>query len=786
MNSPGKIQKFNSLKILKDNFDFTTTTNIEKKVKSPKKLQLQKKNSTIRISQIEGNIALMVNEIKSNQKKQNENKRREEDNDIPLEQRQKNYDLLKLDDMAYKTINFILNKTKRSKEEILIISVYLSTLQKFLNIVNKSKNYQNLINNLSSSLKSEKKPKNSIIMRFGDKGKKCYILLQGHVSILIPKETNVKLTLLVFYKHLILLKVIGEEELFKKTLIANKNTQFYFEEIEIENDIKSIENYIKKSTPLKNIILQKFNSYDISEIFEYYIYIKKKFVPYNPVSTVEEYIKNTYLYNNHLHPEDKFTDLKTAIIYQYYEVIQKDKGDIFGEVALQNSDKKRTATIICLDDCIFGCLSREEFNGCLRDIEVKQRRNEVNFVLSFNIFKGMNWTIFENKFFNYFKLETVSQGKTIINQNSHFDFIYLVKKGEFELTSSLTLKEIKDIVKEKVGKTLNIKNKFFPNNKKNYRIALINNKDVIGLDDIIYNDKSFVNVICTSPEAIIYALDRNILYNFTKKMAEVKNNIEIITNLKINALMDRLTEFFLVSENTNVEEYKKIMKIKKEKNPTEIFKELQKKEIPTGTKNRIKSGTTRISKKLNISLGSDFYSNYCETVQSRNNNTDKNFSNYKNSTFSIQKNPHYFSYNVHEINKDIRVINLYNLYSKKKRNENDKYKNTLNKLGDNNETYLKNDNFLKLIIGTKYKNKRIESDNQYKLRKKLIDNKKNIFNNLTNRNQKIKPAFVDLLYYDTNITEDSKSFTINNKKQRPNLKKNYLPKIIKHFNNSKI
>ena len=785
MNSPGEIPKTKSFQFLKKNFDFTTTTNIEKKVFSPKKFKLQKKNSTIRISQIEGNIALMVNEIKSNQKKQNENKRREEDNDIPLEQRQKNYNLLKLDEMAYKTINFILNKTKRSKEEILIISVYLSTIQKFLNIVNKSKNYQNLLNNLSSSLKSEKKPKNSIIMRFGDKGKKCYILLQGHVSILIPKETNVKLTLLVFYKHLLLLKVIGEEELFKKTLIANKNTQFYFEEIDIENDIKLIENYIKKSTPLKNIMLQKFNSYDISEIFEYYVYIKKKFVPYNPVSTVEEYIKNTYLYNNHLHPEDKFTDLKTAIIYQYYEVIQKDKGDIFGEVALQNSDKKRTATIICLDDCIFGCLSREAFNGCLKDIEVKQRRNEVNFVLSFNIFKGMNWTIFENKFFNYFKLETVSQGKIIINQNSHFDFIYLVKKGEFELTSSLTLKEIKDMVKEKVGKTLNIKNKFFPNNKKNYRIALINNKDVIGLDDIIYNNKSFVNVICTSPEAIIYALDKNILYNFTKKMPEVKNNIEIITNLKINALMDRLIEFFLVSENTNYEEYKKIMKIKKEKNPTEIFKELKKKDNSVGTKNRIKSGTTRISKNLNISLGNDFYSNYCDTIQSRN-NTDKNFSNYKNSSYSIQKNPHYFSSNIHEINKDIRVINLYNVYSKKNRNKNDKSKNTLNKLEDNSENVLTNDNFLKLIIGTKYKNKRIESANQYKLRKKLIDNKKNIFTNLTNINKKVKPAFVDLLFYDTNITEENKSNTINNKKQSINLKKTYFPKIIKHLNNYKI
>ena len=779
MNSPKKA-KFSSDKLLPRNFfDFTST---DIKLSPNKKQQLKKKNSTIRISQIEGNIAIMVNEIKLNQKIQNENQKREEDNGIPVDERQKSYELLKLDDMAYKTINFILNKTKRSQEEILIISVYLSSIQKFLNIVNKSKNYQNLLNNLSRSLKSEKKPKNSVIMRFGDKGKKCYILLQGRVSILIPKETNVKLTLLVFYKHLILLKTIGEEELFRKTLIANKNTSFYFEENDIENDINLIEHYIRKSTPLRNIMLQKFNEYDISEIFEYYVYIKNKFVPYKPISTVEEYINNTYLYHNNLHPEDRFTDLKTAIIYQYYEVIKKDKGDIFGEVALQNSDKKRTATIICLDDCVFGCLSREVYNGCLRDIEIKQRRNEVNFVLSFNIFKGMNWTIFENKFFNYFKLETVTQGKIIINQNSHFDFIYLVKNGEFELTSSLTLKEISEIVKNKVGKTLNIKNKFFPNNKKNYRIALINNKDVIGLNDIIYNDKSYVNVICTSPEAKIYALDRNILYNFTRKMIEVKNNIEKITDLKIKALMDRLIEFFLVSENTDVEEYKKIMKIKQEKNPSELFKKFKQKEISVGTKNRIKSGITRISKNLNNYLNNNLYSNYCNTFESRN-KTDKNLTISKNLSNSNQKNYHHYSYNINEINKDIRFVNFYSNFSKNYKNENNK-SNKFNKFEDDNENILKNNNYLKLIIGTKYEKKRIESANQCKLRKKLIDNKKNIFNNLTNQNQKIKPAFVDLLYYDKNITEENKSFTINNKKQK-NLKTSYFPRIKNYIKNYK-
>ena len=94
-----------------------------------------------------------------------------------------------------------------------------------------------------------------------------------------------------------------------------------------------------------------------------------------------------------------FEKEQLVTIYSYIEIIKKNKGDIFGEVALQNEDKKRTATIICYENCIFGSLSKSAYNNCLRDIEVRKRRNYVNFILSFPVFTKMRWNPFESKIF---------------------------------------------------------------------------------------------------------------------------------------------------------------------------------------------------------------------------------------------------------------------------------------------------------------------------------------------------------------------------------------------------
>ena len=66
---------------------------------------------------------------------------------------------------------------------------------------------------------------------------------------------------------------------------------------------------------------------------------------------------------------------------------------------MQHEDSKRTATIIANTDCILGYLSKSAYENCLSEIELKRRKNEVNFIMSFAIFDQMNWVSFENKYF---------------------------------------------------------------------------------------------------------------------------------------------------------------------------------------------------------------------------------------------------------------------------------------------------------------------------------------------------------------------------------------------------
>ena len=45
-------------------------------------------------------------------------------------------------------------------------------------------------------------------------------------------------------------------------------------------------------------------------------------------------LKNTYLYENE--KSENFEKEQLVTIYSYFEIIKKNKGDIFSEVALQN------------------------------------------------------------------------------------------------------------------------------------------------------------------------------------------------------------------------------------------------------------------------------------------------------------------------------------------------------------------------------------------------------------------------------------------------------------------
>jgi CRP-like cAMP-binding protein len=573
----------------------------------------------------------------------------------------------KLLENNHEIIQFILGKKTRTKEELLIIKTFLSTM-KYLSSMISIIDTDKILFSLSIYLKMAKKNKDSVLFRYGNKGKKFYIILSGQVTILLLKETKVQMTFLRFIQHLLLLKMMKEDELIKKTIIANyqnihhldENTfEYFFEKIvkyekekykknkkdeeanekeeESEESEKISEKEVKKKQSKEVLIKKKktlqlnylcsnfnerantknykideddfqfdekkyadkrlsvsihipsrislynkaklpsLNSLNLSnlgmpifykedeakEVLSFYIHLKEVLHNLKKIKiSVNDYIRDTYIFSNYSKniKEDKFNKKEQFTIYKYYEIVQKKKGDTFGELALQHENSKRTATIVTNTDCILGYLTKNDYETCLSEIEIKRRKNEVNFIMSFSIFDQMNWINFENKYFNYFKREYFSQGETILRQGEKINKIYFIMDGQFEITSSLSIPSLHKIIKQKTNYSyqkiqLDVKNKLY-----NIRLCICNNKDILGLNDCCFygllgEQISFVDATCISDSSIAFTLDKSILEQLQNKMSEIKENILQIINKREKVILDRLTSIYniLVKNNKDVD-----------------------------------------------------------------------------------------------------------------------------------------------------------------------------------------------------------------------------------------
>ena len=564
----------------------------------------------------------------------------------------------KLCENNYEIIQAILTKKKRSNDDLNIIKTFLSTM-KYLSSMTSILDTDKILFSLSIYLKMEKKTKDSILFRFGNRGTKFYILFTGQVTILILKETFVKISFMKFILHLIMLKCLGEDEMVKKIIIANYQNRFHLDEKsfdnmyekivlmgnkiiekknknrkkeekvdeeeeeseeEFEEDVKiekenedfnnngikrnktlqlnylvsnyngflNSKNYKYVKTNFKNEnldnydlpLLKRFSSSkanfrnsrksviqssnfqpnflffhkdsEIQEITSYYVYLKEKIGNIKKMKfSIPDYINDTYIDSSYAKQIDEnlYKDKEKYIIYKYHDIVKKNKGDTFGELALQHEDNKRTATIITNSNCILGYLSKSAYETCLSEIELKRRKNEVNFIMSFSIFDQMNWISFENKYFNYFKREFCPQHETIIKQGETIKKVFFIMDGQFEINTSLSIGGIFKIIRQKRKEALKNYQIRLNKNKNRIRLAICNNKDIIGLNDCVFTNEfgqevSFVNVTCISTKSIIFTLDKNILDGLKKKIPEINKNLKEIINKREKILVDRLITIF--------------------------------------------------------------------------------------------------------------------------------------------------------------------------------------------------------------------------------------------------
>ena len=578
--------------------------------------------------------------IKSSEKNNNENEEKEKS-------------IIHID---INLIQYILNKSRRTDDDLLILKYFLTSLD-FLSFIKIKGGNEKLLFSLIKYLKMESKPKNTILFRYGNKGTKFYIVFSGQLSVLILKEMKVNISYIRYFIHLLSLKLLKEDGLLYKIIssnfganrvdknefdyyyesinkfinkyfgkFSNKNRFFFPQENEDENikalfpnfnqknhykelledldlvldselsssedeeereeksillgnknipEVKKIKIQIKKEKDIKKIkrkeILKKNRAllkiYKINKNLNYselpifqidqkkvklivvfYIFCKELISNKKQFLSVDDYINFTFL-NSPMHKsikcENDISETEEFNLFQYFEIAKKKKGDTFGELALQHSDNQRTGTILALSDTVLGYLTKNDYDLSLSNIELKKRKKEVDFIMSFSIFSQMNWFVFENKYFNYFIKEKFVQGDKIMVQGQKIQKLFFIVDGQYEISTALTLKKIYSILKSKMRKHLDIRRRHFNNKTYNVRLYISSHQDLLGLNDCcFYEGVSFVDATCISLESTVLTLEASILKEIKQKSPEIEMDIKKLIYEKQNIMIDRLKSFY--------------------------------------------------------------------------------------------------------------------------------------------------------------------------------------------------------------------------------------------------
>ena len=104
-------------------------------------------------------------------------------------------------------------------------------------------------------------------------------------------------------------------------------------------------------------------------------------------------------------------------------------GALFGEIALSNPLAQRTASIITTSNCHFGTLNKNSYHLSLKTCKDKQIQMILKFIVSNQIFKGLNTLTLNKKYLNNFSTKRISKGEFILHQSDFPKSIYLLKEG---------------------------------------------------------------------------------------------------------------------------------------------------------------------------------------------------------------------------------------------------------------------------------------------------------------------------------------------------------------------
>ena len=444
-------------------------------------------------------------------------------------------------------VKYILKKDFRSKNHVVIIRYYLFQFPTLLEAMNLSlKYYENkdILNKIAIHLKKEEIKKNHIVFYNGQIGKTFYIILEGEVSVLLPTEYSVEITMEKYLDYLKYLYNLQDYELLRLSYESNKNilerydyemddelrnfdygfdkvlpSSLFKEEIDAQGYInrfsfldfgKSGES--EKIDEIKKLNISNINNKSETENFKnnsddnIYSNLDKFSNNLNDSNTSNYSIVQKNIVNE-IEEDKKYTKNQKKHIFslwKYAEIIKLGKGKCFGEIALQNVKNRRTATVIALTDCLFGTLGKDEYLLFVRETMEKMRRNNIERLLNTRLFQGITYISFESKLFNCFIYSKEKKGTYLFKRGDKRKYLTYIKKGEIQLEILATCKQLDNILLS-IGvnpfdRYINNLIKDYPkikefiNTPKKFNISIFSKGDIIGTDELIYLNSNVLNL----------------------------------------------------------------------------------------------------------------------------------------------------------------------------------------------------------------------------------------------------------------------------------------------------
>ena len=649
-----------------------------------------------------------------------------------------------LQTMNFQAVLKTLRKEKqfRSKQEIKAVAEFLSVKNDFFN--NLKQTAPSTLYSMVNVLNIETFNKGDIIINYGDEGDKFYVVLEGRVAILKPKQI--------------------EKEILVKEFIS------YLREL-------------KFNPPSPNILPRKeeYNklNYDINLLRQYNY-------SYECVSDLYEY--------------------KCFIMEEYTKVYEGGEGTSFGEVALIQKTT-RNATIVALTETNIASLDKEDYLDLMRLIQTKKYYEKVLY-MKHNYLIVRSWSNQGiMRLINSLILAEYVSGDIVYQQGSISNGIYFVVDGSFEISMELYMNEDKCKCKQRYIKLNNSAlfnwvesfhgkpppkesevAEFLINNRKEVvnvyaahncdnddddgcgskkveKVVLrkVSANECFGIEDAFELKKRFYTVTCTSVTGKIQSISMIELINLLIRAQNVSTrNIKQYIQEKKMFLLKQIKNYIVVKENdiTNVNvNYQKSLEMLDNYNYTYC--------------NNVNGGKDKMGRKKRLTKVIDKVSDNKQFLVNRrlksvdhvinNNNTNTNSINnalVRGDISNIKSQTICNSYNkTYKCNSPIQTINpLCNYYT----NNNNNYGGNTRTIRLNTQTINNNINDNNNNQQQHYITKTINSTTTYSLTTSSnINNNIRTRNNNNNLPSKTKPYLQKHL----NIQQQS-LYTFNNKPQQ--------------------